>query len=44
MSIVILDNLIEGHITEANYYSPRGQLLIGQRETITAQHLSLFKN
>jgi HD-GYP domain-containing protein (c-di-GMP phosphodiesterase class II) len=43
MPTIFLDNLVEGHVTEADYYSPKGQLLIGLGETITAQHLSLLK-
>lgn len=43
MSVIQLDDLTIGHVTEADYYSPGGQLLIGQGETITPQHLALLR-
>ena len=43
MPVIQLDDLAVGHVTEADYYSPKGQLLIGQGETITPQHLSLLR-
>ncbi len=43
MPIKQLEDLVEGQVTEADYYSPKGQLLIAKGEVITAQHLSLLR-
>ena len=43
MPVINLDDLKEGHVTEADYYSSRGQLLIARGETITPQHLTLLR-
>ena len=43
MPVILVDDLIEGQVTESDYYSAKGQLLIAKGEIITDQHLSLLR-
>jgi hypothetical protein len=43
MPIINLDDLTAGHVTEADYFSTKGQLLISKGEIITEQHLALLR-
>ncbi|MBN1578958.1 MAG: HD domain-containing protein [Chitinispirillaceae bacterium] len=43
MPVISINDLIEGHVTEADYYSSKGQLLIARGEVITGQHLTLLR-
>ncbi|MBN1306882.1 MAG: HD domain-containing protein [Chitinispirillaceae bacterium] len=42
MPIILLSDLVEGRVTEADYYSSKGQLLIAKGEVITDRHLRLL--
>jgi HD-GYP domain-containing protein (c-di-GMP phosphodiesterase class II) len=44
MPVKTIEDLAEGQITEADYYSANGQLLIGKGETLSARHLSLLRH
>ena len=43
MPVILVDDLVEGQVTESDYYSAKGQLLIAKGEIITDQHLSLLR-
>ena len=43
MPLIKVENLLEGQVTEADYYSEKGQLLIAKGEVLTDKHLRLLQ-
>lgn len=43
MPVISLNSLSEGHITEADYYTLKGQLLIAKGEVLTKKHFDLLR-
>lgn len=42
MQIIQTEDLVKGHTTEGDYYSPKGELLISKGETLTTQHIEIL--